>query len=75
MDAPTLAALSRGGIADIATIGRKTGANLLLTCACGRGTIGNEDEVVTAAIENGRTLHNMDVTREQALSMAQPSKD
>lgn len=49
--------------------------NMLLTCACGWETIGNEDEVVTAAIEHGRTLHNMDVTREQALSMAQPSKD
>lgn len=49
--------------------------NLQLTCACGWETTGNEDEVVTAAIQHGRSLHNMEVTREQALAMAQPSKD
>jgi predicted small metal-binding protein len=48
---------------------------LQLTCACGWETTGDEDEVVAATIEHGLTLHNMAVTREQALSMAQPSKD
>jgi predicted small metal-binding protein len=49
--------------------------SLQLTCACGWETTGTEDEVVMAAIQHGRTLHNMVVTREQALAMAQPSND
>jgi predicted small metal-binding protein len=49
--------------------------SLQLTCACGWETIGTEDEGVMAAIKHGRTLHNMEVTREQALAMAQPSND
>ena len=41
-----------------------------LTCACGWESTGSEDEVVEAAQEHGRNLHNMDVSREQALAMA-----
>lgn len=41
-----------------------------LTCACGWETVGTERSVVADAQEHGRALHNMDVTPEQALSMA-----
>lgn len=41
-----------------------------LTCACGWESAGSEDEVVVAAQEHGRTVHNMDVTRDEALAMA-----
>lgn len=43
-----------------------------LTCACGWETSGTEDEIVAATREHGVTLHNMDVTREQAMAMASP---
>lgn len=43
---------------------------LKLTCACGWESTGSEDEVVAAAQDHGRSLHNMDVTREEALGMA-----
>lgn len=46
---------------------------LKLTCACGWETEGEEDDVVAAAQEHGRQLHNMDVSREQALAMAEPA--
>lgn len=42
-----------------------------LTCACGWETEGNEDAVVLAAQEHGRRFHNMEVTREEALAMAE----
>lgn len=44
--------------------------NWKLTCACGWETTGSADEVVAATQEHGLALHNMDVTREQALEMA-----
>lgn len=44
--------------------------NWKLTCACGWETTGSTDDVVEAAQEHGRALHNMDVTRDQALEMA-----
>lgn len=49
--------------------------NWKLTCACGWETTGDEDGVVEAAQEHGRALHNMDVTRAQALEMAVPLDD
>ena len=42
-----------------------------LTCACGWETSGDEDDVVAATQSHGRDLHNMDLTREQALAMAE----
>lgn len=42
----------------------------ILTCACGWETLGSDDEVVAAAQQHGRELHNMEVSREQALAMA-----
>ncbi|MEX1004813.1 MAG: hypothetical protein WD990_09030 [Acidimicrobiia bacterium] len=41
-----------------------------LTCACGWESTGSEDEVVLAAQEHGTIVHNMAVTRDQALAMA-----
>lgn len=43
---------------------------LRLTCACGWKTEGSEDEVVAATQEHGRAMHNMEVTRERVLEMA-----
>jgi predicted small metal-binding protein len=45
---------------------------LKLTCACGWETIGDEDEVVVATQEHGRSVHNMESSREQVLAMAVP---
>jgi predicted small metal-binding protein len=41
-----------------------------LTCACGWESTGSEDEIVLAARDHGTTVHNMDVTRDEALAMA-----
>lgn len=41
-----------------------------LRCACGWETSGtDDDELVAAATEHGRALHNMVPTREQVLAM------
>lgn len=47
----------------------------LLTCACGWETEGAEDEIVLEAQTHGRDLHNMDVSREDAIAMAAPKSD
>jgi predicted small metal-binding protein len=44
-----------------------------LRCACGWETVGTEDEVVEAAREHGRRMHNMEPTREQVLAMLLPA--
>jgi predicted small metal-binding protein len=41
-------------------------------CDCGWGFEGEEDDLVRAVQEHGRAVHNMDVTPEQALAMADP---
>ena len=46
-----------------------------ISCACGWTTEGEEDDVVRATQDHGRRLHNMDVTREQAMAMASPSAE
>lgn len=46
-----------------------------LTCACGWEARGEEDELVVAAQEHGRRMHNMDISREEALAMAAPVPD
>lgn len=48
-------------------------AVLIVTCECGFEVRGNEDELVPAVQKHGREAHNMDVTREQVLSMAKPA--
>ena len=46
---------------------------LTVTCDCGVTVRGEtEDEFVANVQQHGREAHNMDVTREQALAMAQP---
>lgn len=46
-------------------------ADLVVTCECGFEVRGEEDEVVAQTQQHGRDVHNMDVTREQVLAMAQ----
>jgi predicted small metal-binding protein len=44
-----------------------------IACECGvtiRGT--TDDELVANAQEHARTVHNLEITREQALAIAQP---
>jgi predicted small metal-binding protein len=45
----------------------------VVTCDCGWTVTGEDDEIVTAVQQHGREAHNMDVTAEQALAMAQPA--
>jgi predicted small metal-binding protein len=45
----------------------------IITCPCGfvlRGA--NDDEVVEKAQDHARTVHGMELTRDQALEMARP---
>ena len=46
-----------------------------ITCACGWTVDGDEDDIVDAAQEHGRRLHNMEITKEQAMAMAAPAED
>jgi len=39
-----------------------------LRCACGWETTGTLDELVIAAGEHGRRIHNMEPTRDQVLA-------
>jgi len=45
----------------------------VVNCDCGWTVSGDDDEIVEAVQRHGRDAHNMDVTREQALAMAQPA--
>ncbi len=45
----------------------------VVRCDCGWQVETHEDELVAAVQEHGRTVHNMEVTREQALAMAEPA--
>ena len=44
----------------------------VVRCDCGWTFTGEEDELVAAVQEHGRTTHGMDVTAEQALAMSEP---
>ena len=48
---------------------------LRLRCACGWETTGTEDELIVAATEHGRRIHNMTPTRDEVLAMLVPSAD
>ena len=51
----------------------KIGATeLLVRCDCGFETRGAEDVLIPAVVKHGQEAHNMQVTREQVLAMAQP---
>lgn len=41
-----------------------------IACACGWEVAGTETEVVDATIDHGKALHNMEVSRDQAMAMA-----
>jgi predicted small metal-binding protein len=51
------------------------GPILKLTCACGWVTSGREEEVVAAAQQHGRMLHNMETSREEVLALAEVLPD
>ena len=46
---------------------------LVVRCECGFEVRGTEDELVPVVQQHGRDAHNMQVTREQVLAMAQPA--
>ena len=48
-------------------------AELIVTCECGLEVRGDTDHVVAEVRKHGREAHNMDVTREQVLAMAEPA--
>jgi len=61
----------RGYITEAA--GGDTPMEKIITCPCGfvlRGA--NDDEVVEKAQDHARTVHGMELTRDQALEMARP---
>jgi predicted small metal-binding protein len=46
----------------------------VIQCPCGSIIEGQDDEdVVKKAQEHAKTIHNMDLSREQALSMSRPA--
>jgi predicted small metal-binding protein len=46
----------------------------VIQCPCGTAVRGkDEDELVSKAQQHARELHGMELTREQALAMAQPA--
>ena len=46
----------------------------VITCPCGAIIRGeNDDEVVKKAQQHAKETHQMDLSREQALTMAQPA--
>jgi len=47
------------------------GQQLRTVCVCGWEAIGSEDEVVSATLDHGRKVHNMDGTREEVLTRAE----
>jgi predicted small metal-binding protein len=49
--------------------------NMMITCDCGHVVRGSsEDELVDNAIRHAREVHGMELTREQALSLAVPAE-
>jgi predicted small metal-binding protein len=45
----------------------------VVKCPCGFEARGTEDELVPIVIKHGRDVHNMEVTREQAIAQMQPA--
>jgi len=46
--------------------------NLRLRCACGWDARGTQEQLVAAAVEHGRRLHNMEPTTDQVMAMIVP---
>ena len=46
-----------------------------MECDCGWSCRGSEEEVVAACTEHGREVHNLELSREQVLAVAQPVAD
>ena len=45
----------------------------VIECDCGWTFRGSEDEVIEAAIQHGREVHRLELTREQVLAAAKPA--
>lgn len=43
-----------------------------VTCECGWSYRGEEDDIVAAIQQHGRDVHDLEVTREQALAQIRP---
>jgi predicted small metal-binding protein len=51
-----------------------SGSAKVIQCPCGYTLHGqDDDEVVTAAQEHARSIHDQQLTRDQALAMARPT--
>jgi predicted small metal-binding protein len=46
-----------------------------IVCDCGWSARGTEEELVEAAQQHGREIHNMVPTHEQVLAIAKPATD
>ena len=46
-----------------------------IVCDCGWSARGTEEELVAAAQQHGREIHDMVPTREQILAVAKPARD
>jgi predicted small metal-binding protein len=53
--------------------GQSKSQELIVRCECGFEARGSEEELVPVVQAHGRDAHNMNVTREQVLAMAQPA--
>ena len=45
----------------------------LIQCPCGTALRAEEEDLVAKAQQHAKELHGMELTREQALAMAQPA--
>ena len=48
-------------------------AELVVKCDCGWEARGQEEELVRKIQEHARTVHNLEVSREQALAQTKPA--
>ena len=55
--------------------GRVESGRIRIRCACGWEKVGTKDDVVPAAQEHGRRVHNMDSTAEEVLARADVVED
>jgi predicted small metal-binding protein len=46
-----------------------------IVCDCGWSARGTEEELIEAARQHGREVHDMEPTREQVLAIAKPVAD
>jgi predicted small metal-binding protein len=73
-DSPTSLQRSGKAVEYITVRQRRNAMQKVINCPCGFVVKGSsDDEVVSRAQEHARQVHQMDLTREQALAMAKPA--